>query len=58
MNTIELTIELPELTDEAAAMIQEFIYALMDTFDARYCRQIEKYYRDFSSCDPVDNHPF
>ena len=40
-----LTIEIPELSDEAAASIQNMLYSMMDTFDTQYCHQIERYYR-------------
>ena len=45
MNRTVLTIEIPELSDEAAASIQNMLYSMMDTFDAQYCYQIERYYR-------------
>lgn len=45
MNQTVLTIEIPELSDEAAASIQNMLYSMMDTFDAQYCHQIERYYR-------------
>lgn len=59
MHNIELTIKVPELTDEAAAMLQEFIYGFMDAFDEQYHKQIEKYYGDASCQDPTENQaPF
>ena len=45
MNQTVLTIEIPELSDEAAANIQNMLYSMMDTFDTQYCHQIERYYR-------------
>lgn len=45
MNQTVLTIEILELSDEAAASIQNMLYSMMDTFDAQYCHQIERYYR-------------
>lgn len=45
MTQTVLTIEIPELSDEAAASIQNMLYSMMDTFDTQYCHQIERYYR-------------
>jgi len=45
MNQTVLTIEIPELSDELAASIQNMLYCMMDTFDTHYCHQIERYYR-------------
>ena len=39
-----ITIELPALTDEAAAYLHKFIDALMHAFDDQYYRQIHRYY--------------
>lgn len=69
MNQTVLTIEIPELSDEAAASIQNMLYSMMDTFDDQYCHQIERYYRmERCRCNspsatgfskPNDNdHPF
>lgn len=36
MNYQHITLELPELTDESAAALQNFIYALMYAVDEQY----------------------
>ena len=41
-----LVIEVPTLTDEAAANLQDFFYALMDAFGEHYHHQVERYYRE------------
>ena len=69
MNRTVLTIEIPELSDNAAASIQNMLYAMMDTFDNQYCHQIERYYRmeRCRHCSPAttgfskpndNDHPF
>lgn len=35
---------LPQLSDDAAAQIQDFIHHVLDLFEARYGYQIERYY--------------
>jgi len=39
-----ITIELPALTDEAAASLQNFINALMYAVDEQYYKQIHRHY--------------
>ena len=39
-----ITIEVPALTDEAAAYLHKFIDALMHAVDDQYYRQIHHYY--------------
>ena len=39
-----ITLELPALTDEAAASLQNFIYALMYAVDEQYYKQIHRHY--------------
>lgn len=41
-----LIIEAPTLSDEAAAQLEEFFYALMDAFGERYQYQTKRYYRE------------
>ena len=43
--SVLLTIEMPELSDEAAASLQEVFYTLLDAFDANYYHQITRHYR-------------
>ena len=49
-----LTIEAPQLTDEAAAKVQEFLHALMDVIDEHYHPQITRHYRSKSRCEYCD----
>lgn len=55
MNKSTFTIELPELSDEAAAYMSELIYSLIDSFDEYYYRKIKRHYRqmrnDSDDCD-------
>ena len=44
MNTPILT--LPELDDETAAKINDFLYEIVEAFESHYCHQILKHYRD------------
>jgi hypothetical protein len=41
-----LTIELPRLSGEQAAMVQQTLYAFLDAFDTYYCFAIERYHQD------------
>lgn len=67
MNYQHITLELPELTDESAAALQNFIYALMYAVDEQYYKQIHRHYLlkldallvDSQSTDEaLDNPPF
>jgi hypothetical protein len=49
MDKIPLTIEMPQIDGETAAAIQEFLYAVLNAFDAQYCFTIERYYKEISS---------
>ena len=40
----QMTIEIPALTDEAAAYLHKFIVALMHAIDDQYYQQIHRYY--------------
>jgi hypothetical protein len=59
-------IELPQLSDETAVQIQDFIYTLLDLFEARYGDQIRRFYDDLSahnmiepdSSPSIDDPPF
>jgi hypothetical protein len=67
MNYQHLTLELPALTDEAAASLHKFVEALMYAVDDQYYKQIHRYYAnkledmlaDSQSIQkPLDNPPF
>ncbi|MCC6294013.1 MAG: hypothetical protein IT164_15285 [Bryobacterales bacterium] len=42
------SLPLPQLSDEAAVEILEFIYEILHTFESHYCFQIRRYYEDRS----------
>lgn len=44
INYQRITLEWPELTDESAAALQNFIYALMYAVDEQYYKQIHRHY--------------
>ena len=44
MNRQRITLELPELTDESAAALQNVINALMYAVDEQYYKQIHRHY--------------
>lgn len=56
MNKSVFTIELPELNDEAAAYVSEFLYSLIDSFDEYYYRKIKRYYRQMRN--DIDSDDF
>ena len=67
MNYQHLTLELPELTDESAAALQNFISALMYAVDEQYYKQIHRHHLrkldalmvDYESTEEaLDNPPF
>jgi hypothetical protein len=52
-------VALPQLSDDAAVQIHDFIYFCLDLFEARYGDQIHRYYQDRSrdglwEQDPLD----
>jgi hypothetical protein len=47
-------IELPHLSDETAVQIHDFIYALLDLFEARYGDQIHRFYDDLSAHNMIE----
>lgn len=63
---VEITINLPSLPDEAVVEIQDFLYAVLDLFEAHYGRQIHRFYEDRPYENlvhpdpdmPADNPPF
>ena len=66
-NYRRITLELPELTDESAAVLENFIYALMYAIDEQYYKQIHRHYQlkldnlmvdaEFKE-ETLDNPPF
>ena len=44
MNTLMLTP--PELDDETAVKLNDFLYELLEAFETHYCHQIRRYQRD------------
>lgn len=63
MNQSEFTFELPELSGEVAAELQNVLYTFIDVFDAHYCYKIERYhrqlFRDSERAEPLeDQDPF
>lgn len=57
MDYQHVMIELPALSDEAAASLQNFIYGLMDAVDEHYYRQIQRYYVNASMNELIESHP-
>ncbi len=62
-----ITLEMPELTDEAAASLQKFISALTYAVDEQYYKQIHRHYLQKlddlmvdsqSTEETLDNHLF
>jgi hypothetical protein len=59
-------VELPYISDEAVVQIHDFIYALLDLFEARYGDQIHRFYAELSahnmiepdSSPSIDDPPF
>ncbi|MEJ8852752.1 hypothetical protein [Variovorax rhizosphaerae] len=45
-DAVEIT--MPQLSDEAAVQIQNFIHHVLDLFEARYGAQIHRFYDDRS----------
>lgn len=67
MNYQHITLELPELTDESAAALQNYIYALMYAIDEQYYKQIHRHHLlkldaltvgSQSTEEELDNPPF
>jgi hypothetical protein len=50
-------IELPALSDEAAASVQNFIYRVMNAIDEHYYQQIRRYYKYESMSSDIEGHP-
>jgi len=67
MSYQHITLELPELTDESAAALQNFISALMHAVDEQYYKQIHRHHLrklddlmvdSESTEEALDNPPF
>ena len=64
---IAADIALPQLSDDAAVQIHDFIHHVLDLFESRYGDQIRRYYDDRSqhnimrrpdSPETIDDPPF
>lgn len=53
----QITIELPALSDEAAASVQNFIYRVMTAVDEHYYQQIKRHYKYESMSSFIEDHP-
>ncbi len=51
--TLILT-DLPELSDESAGQITEFLYAFIGAFEARYYTQLQQYYKTKEIQEPPE----
>ena len=58
-------IPMPRLSDDAVVQIHDFIYHLLDLFEARYGDQIHRYYAELSehsmmpdTLPDIDDPPF
>ena len=55
MEFTTLSIEIPRLSGEQAAMMQQTLYAFLDAFDACYCFAIERYHQDLYNQEHINN---
>ena len=55
MEFTTLTIEIPLLSGEQAAMMQQTLYAFLDAFDEYYCFAIERYHQELSNQERINN---
>lgn len=67
MNYQKLIVDVPPLSDEAAAVLQRFLYDLMHAIDEQYYPQIERHYigvctekiiQDHSDGEMLEDPPF
>lgn len=67
MNYEKLIVEVPKLSDEAAAYLQRFLYDLMYAIDEHYSSQIQRYYvrasteemtKEYLRHDELEDPPF
>ena len=49
MNQLDLVPILPELSDEAAVALSEFLHELALTFESHYAGQIRRYLHEYSA---------
>jgi hypothetical protein len=56
MSDEQLIVEVPSLSDEAAALLQRFLYDLMYAIDEQYYSQIQRYYVNKSKELLLDAH--
>lgn len=50
--------DLPELTDESAGQLNEFLYAFINTFECRYSAQLRRYYQSLAEPEPPQEDLF
>lgn len=50
-------IPLPRLSDDAVVQIHDFIYHVLDLFEARYGDQIHRYYDERSAHNMIQSDP-
>lgn len=55
MEYTTLIIELPRLSGEQAAMVQQTLYSFLDAFDTYYAFDIERYHQDDANPDYINN---
>lgn len=55
MEFTTLTIEIPRLSGEQAAMVQQTLYAFIDAFDSLHCLAIERYHQDMLNQEHNNN---
>jgi hypothetical protein len=55
MEFTTLTIEIPLLSGEQAAMMQQTLYAFLDAFDEYYAFAIERYHQGLSNQEHINN---
>ena len=54
MEFMTLTIELPRLSGEQAAMVQQTLYSFLDAFDTYYSFAIERYHQNEANPDYIN----
>jgi hypothetical protein len=63
---VTVTINLPPLADQAVVEIHDFLFEILDLFEAHYSDQIHRFYEDrsfdnivqFNSQVPTEDPPF
>ena len=51
--TLILT-DLPELSDESAGQLLDFLYLFLNEFENRYRNQLQRYYQSLAVTDPLE----